>query len=146
MDIRLDGKMDGVETAQLLKDRFRIPVIYLTAYADPTTLDRVKVTRPQGYIVKPFDERDLQVSIELARYKHQTEKPQREAEPQVSLAKAVDALVHRRSDLEAAIQVLERLQSGVSVEKRRGRPKGSKNRVDRIASQAKSPVRANSLQ
>lgn len=128
MDMRLDGGMDGVETAQALKDRFRIPVIYLTAYADQATLDRAKVTQPYGYIVKPFGERDLQVSIEMARYRNQAERQRRENQRQDTLSTAVSALVQRRSDLNTAIQVLERLQSGVSGVRKRGRPKGSKNR------------------
>jgi CheY-like chemotaxis protein len=128
MDIRLDGGMDGVETAQALKDRFRIPVIYLTAYADPATLDRAKVTQPYGYIAKPFGERDLQISIEMARYRNQAERQRRENERQNTLSTTVSALVQRRSDLDTAIQVLERLQSGVSGVRKRGRPRGSKKR------------------
>jgi CheY-like chemotaxis protein len=130
MDIRLDGGMDGVETAQALKDRFRIPVIYfyLTAYADPATLDRAKVTQPYGYIAKPFGERDLQISIEMARYRNQAERQRRENERQNTLSTTVSALVQRRIDLDTAIQVLERLQSGVSGVRKRGRPRGSKNR------------------
>jgi len=54
MDIRLKGKMDGVETAAEIRTRFAIPVIYVTAYADDATLQRAKVTEPFGYILKPF--------------------------------------------------------------------------------------------
>ena len=129
MDIHLDGTMDGVETAQALRDRFKIPVVYLTAYADQPTLDRAKVTQPYGYIVKPFGERDLQISIEMARYRHQAERQRHESEHHNTLATAVGALVQRRTDLEAAIDLLERLQSGVPVMKKRGRPKGSKNKT-----------------
>lgn len=129
MDVRLDGSMDGVETAQALMDRFRIPVVYLTAYADRTTLDRAKVTQPYGYIVKPFCERDLQVSIEMARYRHQVERQRREDRQQSTLTTAVDTLVQRRSDLDDAIHVLERLQSDGFAGRKRGRPMGSKNKV-----------------
>ena len=59
MDIRLKGTMDGVETAEELRRRFNIPVAYLTAYADANTLQRAKVTEPFGYILKPFEEREL---------------------------------------------------------------------------------------
>ena len=128
MDIRLDGSMDGIETAQALKDRFNIPVIYLTAYADQSTLDRAKLTQPHGYIAKPFDERDLQISIEMARYRHQVE---REDGQQNTLARAVDTLVNRRSDLDAAIHVLQGLQSSSPVARKPGRPKGTKNRPPR---------------
>ena len=128
MDIHLDGNMDGVETAQALKDRFRIPVIYLTAYADQTTLDRAKLTQPYGYIAKPFGERDLQISIEMARYRNQAEHQRRENQQQNTLSTAVSALVQRRSDLDTAILVLERLHSGASAARKPGRPKGSKNK------------------
>ncbi|MBD3886491.1 response regulator [Phormidium tenue FACHB-886] len=66
MDIRLKGPMDGIEAAEQIRADFDTPVIYLTAYADDATLQRAKVTEPFGYIVKPFDERDLQVAIEIA--------------------------------------------------------------------------------
>lgn len=66
MDIRLKGQMDGIEAAEQIRVDFDTPVIYLTAYADEATLQRAKVTEPFGYIVKPFDERDLHVAIEVA--------------------------------------------------------------------------------
>jgi signal transduction histidine kinase len=66
MDIRLKGEMDGIEAAEKIRDDFDIPVIYLTAYADENTLQRAKITEPFGYIVKPFDEKDLHTAIEIA--------------------------------------------------------------------------------
>jgi signal transduction histidine kinase len=66
MDIRLKGLMDGIEAAEHIRTEFETPVIYLTAYADEATLQRAKATEPFGYIVKPFDERDLHVAIEVA--------------------------------------------------------------------------------
>ena len=58
MDIVLEGKMDGVESASIIRYRFDIPVVYLTAYSDKKTLERAKVTEPFGYILKPFKDRD----------------------------------------------------------------------------------------
>ncbi len=55
MDINIEGNLDGIETAEVLRNRFHTPVIYLTAYADESTLDRAKKTEPLGYIVKPFE-------------------------------------------------------------------------------------------
>ncbi|MEB3356987.1 MAG: ATP-binding protein [Synechococcales bacterium] len=66
MDIRLKGDMDGVEAAEQIRSQQDIPIIYLTAYADETTLQRAKITEPFGYIIKPFDEKDLHVAIEVA--------------------------------------------------------------------------------
>lgn len=73
MDIKLNGKMDGVTTAQQIKEQNEIPVIYLTAFADSVTLQRAKITEPYGYIVKPFSEKELRSTIEIALYKHQME-------------------------------------------------------------------------
>ncbi len=84
MDIRLKGDMDGIETAETIKNRFDIPVIYLTAYADEATLERAKVTEPFGYILKPFNERDLHSTIEMALYKHKIERRLREDEEWLS--------------------------------------------------------------
>ncbi|NWJ48382.1 MAG: PAS domain S-box protein [Chloroflexi bacterium] len=71
MDIILKGKMDGVETASQIHAIYDIPVIYLTAYSDDATLERAKITLPYAYILKPFDDRELKVAIELALHKSQ---------------------------------------------------------------------------
>lgn len=78
MDIRIRGEIDGVETARELRERFEIPVIYLTAHADNETLGRAKVAEPFGYIVKPFQEASLLAGIEIALYKHREELKARE--------------------------------------------------------------------
>ncbi|MDZ7954301.1 EAL domain-containing protein [Nostoc sp. DedQUE09] len=74
MDIHLKGKMDGVEAAQIIHNLFNIPVIYLTANADESTLNRAKVTEPFGYILKPFKEKELKFTIEITLSKHRTER------------------------------------------------------------------------
>lgn len=73
MDIRLKGDMDGVEAAEQIRAASNIPVLYLTAYANHRILERAKTTEPYAYIVKPFQERELCASIELALYKHKRE-------------------------------------------------------------------------
>lgn len=73
MDIMIKGDMNGIETAAIVKERHKIPVIFLTAYADESTLSKAKVTEPYGYIIKPFKEIDLHTSIEMALYKHSKE-------------------------------------------------------------------------
>ena len=80
MDIVLRGDMDGIEAAELLKTKFNIPVVYLTAYADDKKLQRAMVTEPYGYILKPFEDRELHTVIEMALYKHRIEKKLRENE------------------------------------------------------------------
>lgn len=74
MDIVLQGEMDGIETASQIRSRFNIPVVYLTAYSDEKILERAKITEPYGYIIKPFNERELHINIEIALYKHLAER------------------------------------------------------------------------
>lgn len=73
MDIMLKGDMSGIEAARQIREKFNIPIIYLTAYADESTLSKAKVSEPYGYIIKPFKEIDLHTSIEMAIYKHEKE-------------------------------------------------------------------------
>ena len=84
MDIRLKGEMDGVEAAGQVRDRFDIPVVYVTAYADDATLQRAKITQPFGYILKPFESRELHSAIEMALYKHAMETKLKESEQWLS--------------------------------------------------------------
>lgn len=70
MDIMLKGEMNGIEAADQIKGKYSIPVIFLTAYADESTLAKAKITEPYGYILKPFKEIDLHTTIEMAIYKH----------------------------------------------------------------------------
>ncbi len=74
MDIRIKGAMDGIEVAEQLRDLFGIPPIYITAYTDEDTLRRAKITQPYGYIVKPFDEREVHSIIQMALHRHQVER------------------------------------------------------------------------
>jgi len=79
MDIKLQGEMDGVQAAKEIRDRFDVPVVYLTAYADKTTLQQAKITDPFGYLLKPFGVRELSNVIEMAIYKHKLEKQLKES-------------------------------------------------------------------
>ena len=82
MDIKLEGKMDGIEAATQIRERYDIPVIYLTAYSDENTLERARMTEPSGYVLKepsgfvhkPFKESELHTIIELTLYRHKMEK------------------------------------------------------------------------
>ncbi|MBW1675580.1 MAG: response regulator [Deltaproteobacteria bacterium] len=84
MDIVLEGEMDGVEAAEQIRHHLDIPVVYLTAYANDKTLERAKVTEPYGYILKPFEERELHTAIEIALYKHEMERKLKESEQWLS--------------------------------------------------------------
>jgi len=80
IDIRIKGEPDGIATAQLLKDRFDLPLIYLTAHADGATLERAKKTEPYAYLVKPVKPQELHSAIEIALYKHAMDRRLRERE------------------------------------------------------------------
>jgi len=84
MDIILKGEIDGITAAEKLWEEFNIPVVYLTAYADETTFQRAKLTKPFGYLLKPFEERELQTTIEMALYKSKMELKLREREEWLS--------------------------------------------------------------
>ena len=73
MDIILQGKLSGLDTAELIMKTYSIPIIFLTAYVDEVTLSRAKKCEPFGYIIKPFKEIQLQTAIEMALYKFKKE-------------------------------------------------------------------------
>lgn len=73
MDIKLGGRMDGIQTTAAIRKRWNLPVIYLTSHSDDATLARAKETGPHGYLLKPFNERDLRTAIEVALRKHELE-------------------------------------------------------------------------
>lgn len=91
MDILLQGERTGVEAAGQIYKQFNIPVVYLTAYADEITLQRAKKTEPFGYLLKPFEERELQTTIEIALYKFKMEMKMRNRERLLStILKSID--------------------------------------------------------
>jgi CheY-like chemotaxis protein len=73
MDILLKGDIDGVQAAERIRTNLDIPVVFLTAHADETTLQRAKITAPFGYILKPFGDRELHTTIEIALFRHAIE-------------------------------------------------------------------------
>lgn len=98
MDIRLRGAMDGIETAAVIRKHADVPVIYLTAYADEETIARAKATSPFGYVVKPFNERELRAAIEVALYKYETERLLEEERARRRAAEEFKLLVHGVKD------------------------------------------------
>jgi PAS domain S-box-containing protein len=101
MDMHLAGNMDGVDTAERIRALYKIPVIFLTAHADEAILERAKITEPYGYILKPFDERELHSAIQMALYKHRMEKLAKENERTIrilanAIPDAVMLLDHNR--------------------------------------------------
>ena len=89
MDIHIEGAMDGIEVAARIHETNPVPVIYLTAYSEDSTLERARKTRPYGYLIKPFSERELHATIQMALERHEVEKAL--AESQQLLQRALDA-------------------------------------------------------
>jgi len=100
MDIQLNGLNDGIWAAEAIQMQYDVPIIYLTAHSDPATLARAKVTGPLGYVLKPFEMRDLATQIEMALYRHQAEQQLREQREllRVTLTSIGDAVIATDSD------------------------------------------------
>ena len=82
LDIHLKGDISGIEVAQIINEKYAMPFIYLSAYSDETTFGAAKLTRPHAYIVKPFNEKELKLAIELALFTYsQEEQPESEIAP-----------------------------------------------------------------
>jgi two-component system cell cycle sensor histidine kinase/response regulator CckA len=119
MDIRIKGDIDGIETASKIKVLYDVPIIFLTAYADEATIQRAKITDPFGYILKPFEERELHTNIEIALYKDRTQKLLREKDKWLTtILKSIgDAVIatDRQGKIKFVNNVAERL-TGFSEE------------------------------
>jgi two-component system sensor histidine kinase/response regulator len=99
MDMVLKGQLDGVQAAAEIHAKLDIPVIYLTAYSDEHTFQRAKITEPYGYVLKPFEDRELYTAIEMALHRHRMEQQLRRRN--VELAALNDELQARNAELDA---------------------------------------------
>lgn len=95
LDITLEGKLDGIDTAAILSKSSKIPFIFMTALSDKQTIDRAKLTGPHAYLVKPFDVRTLQSSIEVAIHnasvrQQLTQAPEAVAAPETAIDEQAD--------------------------------------------------------
>lgn len=98
MDIQLQGEMDGIQAARVISGRLDVPIAYLTAYADDETLTRAKITTPFGYVLKPYDERELRAAVEIALYKHENDRRLAEERAARKAAEEFRALVEGVQD------------------------------------------------
>jgi len=104
MDIRIKGEMDGIEAAEEIRNRFGIPVIFSTAYLDEDRIERAKITMPFGYVLKPIQERDLRVTIEMALNVMKVDKERKQVEEQLSNSHLVQkALIENIADVIAIV-------------------------------------------
>ena len=92
MDIQLAGPMDGIDAARAIRDAFSIPIVFLTAFNSDAVVERAKCAGPFGYVVKPFDSRELRMVIEMALYRHHTECQLRRSEERMQ------AMLHTSMD------------------------------------------------
>ena len=111
MDIRLKGDMDGVQAAEEIYARFNIPVVYLTAYAENDILQRAKITEPYGYILKPFQKRELHTTIDIALYKHKMDSKLKEREQ--ALEKRTAELKTNNEQLQREITERKRIEKAL---------------------------------
>jgi PAS domain S-box-containing protein len=86
MDIHIRGDIDGVDAARTIRQRFDIPAVYLTAHADAETLSRAKLAEPLGYIIKPFQEPEMQATIEMALHKQSIDRHGKQTQQRLSAA------------------------------------------------------------
>lgn len=98
MDINLDDERDGIDIAEIINIQYQLPFIFLTSHADKQTLERAKKTKPAGYIIKPFDEKDLLAGLEIALYNYAQN--QLASKPQLCLHNINKQLVNHLSERE----------------------------------------------
>ena len=109
MDIQLQGSKDGIAVAEEIHRLIHLPVIFLTAYSEEATLDRAKLAEPYGYILKPFDDRELKSAIEIALYKHASENEIRRMNRLYDVLSQVNQLILRTTSREDLLQSVCRL-------------------------------------
>ncbi len=92
MDIHIEGGIDGIETASRIPPSYHIPVVYLTAYSEEATLERARATKPYGYLLKPFSERELHATIQMVLERCSTEKTLRTTEERLRQAQKMEVV------------------------------------------------------
>jgi PAS domain S-box-containing protein len=120
MDITLIGDMNGIEAAAQIRERYGIPVIFLTAHSDDTTITRALESEPFGYIVKPFEERNLKSTIKMALFKYSMDQKLKERD------RIIYTLMNATADATALLDLEGRiLAANAAFAQRLGKPPGS---------------------
>jgi len=117
MDIMIAGEIDGIAVAKIVKSELDIPVIFLTSYSEKNIIERAKHAEPYGYIVKPYQERELKAAIAVALYKKEKERQLRESE--IQLKRSYDEIKHlvekNTKELNIKTKNLEELNTALKV-------------------------------
>ncbi len=132
MDIKLQGQNDGVLAAKVIRERFNIPVVFLTAYGDDETVRRARTAGPFGYVLKPFEERQLGIAIQMALQRHALEEAAKERAQLRAILLTANALAH---EINNPLQIIK---TTLELQARRSAPNApqigeSLRAVDRIA-------------
>jgi PAS domain S-box-containing protein len=125
MDVVLQGQVDGIAAAKLIRERHRIPIVFLTAYSDEEMLDRARIAGPFGYLIKPFGVRELHSTIKIALFKHRLERELKESQEwfSVTLRSLGDAVIATdRDGLVKFMNPAAESITGVSEQESRGKP------------------------
>jgi PAS domain S-box-containing protein len=143
MDIRIDGPRDGIEAAHEIRDRYHVPVIFLTAHADRSTLDRAKISGPSAYLVKPLSTNALQSAIEIAVYRHRMERALEEQEAwlRTTLRSVADSTIV--TDSEGRIRTINRAAEQVTgwrADEAAGQPYGDVLKLISASTEPLEPV------
>ncbi|MBX2817927.1 MAG: response regulator transcription factor [Saprospiraceae bacterium] len=104
LDVNLDSEMDGIQIAEIINEKYNIPFIYLTSYADRDTVDRAKKTHPMGYIVKPFDENDLFTTLEIALLNFSQRSPKAAVSLEALNAKILGTMTQKEFEVLLSLQ------------------------------------------
>ena len=112
MDIILEGEWDGIETARRMRRHLDVPVVYITAHSDEKTIEAAKVTEPYGYILKPIDEKELHIVVELTVFKHASEKRDKDRFERLSLF--INPVTDTLCLLDAGFHVVEMNKTGMT--------------------------------
>ena len=106
MDIRLDGKLDGIQAAEQIRANLGPPTIFLSAYSDEELIERAKLTEPYGYLVKPVQERELRSTMEMAMYKHRMDKKLRRRVAELEAVNRISSALRSAEELPQMLPVL----------------------------------------
>jgi CheY-like chemotaxis protein len=109
MDIQLKGEMDGIAAAREIRKLRSIPILFLTAFAEDSVLQRARAAEPFGYLLKPFDDRDLRATIEIALYKHQAEEDLRRVNRLYATLSQINQLIVRTRSLDELLAAICRV-------------------------------------